>query len=295
MRAFRGRGVGSFAVALAMLLAVSACGGAGGGTSFTGIKRTYVVAGGDRVLDLNGRSGTYTAITPRGSQVLSVSLGPTTMSVGALSFPYLAENQVLIGGGYIGFSRDSVTSDPKAVPGTYTAMTGANFAGELSIDAAGNYIWCMRSAIDGSSCADGSAAKRGSTTLDPTFGFSFSGLLGVYAIFRQGSAAGIFPISTQGLRLTALTQPSGPPRGTFAQPSRNATGDSPLTTAKFTGGAIVVSGGDPAWNGTYQYVVNGGVVSFASELCPDGTCNAIYNNALGILYVARLGNGAFIR
>lgn len=279
----------------AALFALSACsGGSGGGAPFTGIARSYVVAGGNRELKLTGLGGTYTAITPGGSQSLPVSLGPVDISIGARSFSYLAAGNLLIGGGYMGFAAESVVSDPKTVPGTYTTLTGANFAGELSFDSSGNYVWCMRSMMSRDGCADGSAPNSGTTTVVPQPGFKFSGVLGTYAIYREGSEAVIFSVDSQSLHLTALTKPVDAPAGTFAQPSTNATGNRQPVTITFETNSLVVNH-EPNWKGTYGYSLAGGVISFLSHRCPSGACNAIYNNDLQIVYVARLGNAAFIR
>jgi len=283
-------------VAFAILLTVAACNGgsSGGGTSFTGIKQTYVVAAGNRQLALTGRSGTYTTTTSVGSQVLPVSLDETQITVGALSFPYLAKGKLLIGGGYSAFAANSVVSDPSTVPGSYVTMTGANFAGQLTIDKASNYVWCMRSAISGSACADGSTPNTGTTSVQPTLGFQFSGVLGTYAIYQRGTSAAIFPISAQSLRLMALTQTSKPPSGSFAQPLSDATGNPPLVKTVFRGNSFSVTGYAP-WDGEYPYTLSNGTISFTSSQCPNNTCNAIYNNNLGMLFIARLGNALLIR
>jgi hypothetical protein len=284
----------SFLVLITMLLTFSACGGGSSSQpSFTGVNQTYVVAGGERELELKGRSGTYTATTQGGTQALPVSLGPTDISVGGRGFPYFRKGNLLTGGGYIGFASDSVASDPKAAAGTYTTMTGVNFAGQLSIDTSGNYVWCMRSVISGATCADGSIPKSGSTSVQQK-GFKFAGILGTYAIYHHDSGAAIFPIDSQSLRLMALTQPSGPPKGSFMQPSSEAKGNPPLLRIRFERNGVAVSG-DPAWNGDYSYTASGGVVSFSSDQCPNGSCNAIYSNDLGIFYIPRLGNAFFIR
>jgi hypothetical protein len=282
--------------AFVTLLALSACnGGSSGATPFAGINQTYVVAGGNRELKLSGLSGTYTAITLSGEQSLPVSLGPADASVGARSFPYLALGKLLTGGGYLGFALGSVVSDPKTVSGTYTTITGANFAGELSIESSGSYTWCMRSRMSaGGGCADGSAPNSGTTTIVPQPGFKFSGVLGTYAIYQQGSRAAIFSVDSQSLRLMALTEPADSPIGVFSQPPGDAKANPPLITIGFTRNSMVVSG-EPNWNGTYDYTLTSGVISFPAALCPNHTCNAIYNNDLGILYVPRLGNGSFIR
>ena len=297
MFASRCRKAALYLTAFAMLLAASACNGGssgGGGTSFTGITQTYVVALGDRQLELKGRGGTYTATTPGGSQTFPVSIDKTDITVGARVFPYLAKGKLLTGGGYNAFAADSVIFDPSKVPGSYTTMTGANFAGQLSIDNSGNYTWCMRSAMTGTGCVDGSTPKSGTTAVQPNLGFQFSGVIGTYAIYSRGSSASIFPVSSQSLRLMALTQPAKPPIGSFAQPSSEASGNPPLVKAVFKSNSVSVRG-YPAWDGDYPYSVTDGVISFTSSQCPNSVCNAIYNNDLGMLWVPRLGSALFIR
>jgi hypothetical protein len=281
---------------LALLLGFCACDGdSKGGAPFAGITQTYVVAGGNRRLELNGLNGTYSATTPGGTQVLPVSLGEEDLSIAARSVPYLAEGELIIGGGYAGFAVDSVFSDPRTAAGTYTTMTGANFAGELRIDDAGDYVWCMRSRIgENNACADGSTPNRGATSVQSPLGFRFAGVLGTYAIHRRGAAAAIFPVDAQSLRLMAFTQPLDAPRGPFSQPPASAAGRQVSTTVTFEQGSVRISG-EPAWSGTYDYSVDAGVIRFASPQCPGNICNAIYSNDLGTLYVARLGNGLFIR
>lgn len=279
--------------AAALLLGVSACADRGG-APFAGIEGTYVVAGGDRRLELNGDSGTYTAVTPGGVQTEPVTLDESDLWVGTRPLPYLAKDGIILAGGYSGFAADSVLSDPREVPGTYTTMTGSNFAGELRIEPSGEYVWCMRSRIDGDSCADGSSATRGATRLQPRMGFCFAGVPGVYAIHRRGAAAAIFPVGAQSLRLMAFTRASQAPRGSFAQPPSSTIGDAVPTTVAFEKGSVKITGG-AAWSGSYGYVVEDGVIRFASDACPDGVCNAIYNDDLGTMYAARLGNGLFIR
>ena len=279
--------------AVALLLGVSACADRGG-PPFAGIEGAYVVSGGDRRLELNGDSGTYTAVTPGGVQTEPVTLDESDLWVGTRQLPYLAKDGIILAGGYSGFAADSVVSDPREVPGTYTTMTGSNFAGELRIETSGAYVWCMRSRIDGDSCADGSSASRGDTRVQPRMGFSFTGVPGVYAIHRRGAAAAIFPVGAQSLRLMAFTRASKEPRGSFAQPPPSVVSDAEPMTVTFETGAVKVTGG-AAWSGSYAYVVEDGVIRFASDACPDGVCNAIYNDDLGTLYAARLGNGLFIR
>lgn len=279
--------------AVALLLGVAACSDRGG-APFSGIEGTYVVAGGDRRLELNGESGTYTAVTPGGVQTEPATLDESDLWVGTRQLAYLAKDGIILAGGYSGFAADSVVSDPREVPGTYTTMTGSNFAGELLVEASGAYVWCMRSRIDGDSCADGSSASRGQTRVQPRAGFTFSGVPGVYAIHRRGDAAAIFPVGAQSLRLMAVTRASKAPRGSFAQPPSSAVGEPVPMTVVFEKGAVQITGG-ASWSGTYAYVVEDGVIRFTSDACPDGVCNAIYNDELGTLYVARLGNGLFIR
>lgn len=278
--------------ALALLVSLSACGGNSGGPPFAGINQTYVITGGNRELKLSGLKGTYTAVTPSGSQSMPVVVGPGKMSVGKRIIPYLAASNLLVGGGYLGFASAAVTSDPRAVPGTYNTMSGANFAGQLSIDSSGNYVWCMLSTISGAGCTDGSAPNSGTIAVVQG-GFKFSGVLGTYAVYQHGSAAAIFGVDAQSLHLMALTEPQGAPAGKFSQPASGATGGKPLSIS-FTAKSMVVSG-DPNWNGKYAYSLDGGIVSFPSGLCVGGTCNAIFNNSLNIVYIARMGTAAFIR
>ena len=153
----------------------------------------------------------------------------------------------------------------------------------------------MRSRIGADDpCVDGSTPNRGATTIQSPLGFRFAGVLGTYAIHRRGTAAAIFPVDAQSLRLMAFTQPLDAPQGSFSQPPASVAGEQAETTATFAERSVRITG-EPAWNGTYDYTVEAGVIRFASPQCPDGLCNAIYNNELGTLYVARLGNGLFIR
>lgn len=223
-----------------------------------------------------------------------MTLDESDISIGTRQLPYLAKDGIILAGGYSGFAADSVVSDPREVPGSYTTMTGSNFAGELRIEPSGDYVWCMRSRIDGDACADGSSASRGTTRVQPRMGFSFAGVPGVYAIHRRGAVAAIFPVGAQSLRLMAFTRASQAPRGSFAQPPSSTIGDAVPTTVAFEKGTVKITG-DASWSGSYGYVVEDGVIRFASDACPDGVCNAIYNDELGTLYAARLGNGLFIR
>lgn len=283
------------AVLLAALCAVGGCDGDSDGAPFAGIHNTYVLANGARQLALQGVTGTYTATTPSGTQSQPVALTRDDLSIGARTVPYLASGELIVGGGYAGFATGSVVSDPRAVPGVYTTMTGANFAGELQIAASGDYVWCMRGPLTGITCADGSQPSRGATSVQSPLGFTFAGLQGVYAIYREGKAAAIFPVSAQSLRLMAFTSAPQGPRGSFRQPAASALAPSDAIEVAFNNGHLEISG-DSAWTGTYTYSVDaGGVVRFASPQCPGSVCNAIYNNSLGTLYVARLGNGLFIR
>jgi len=261
-----------------------------------GLRGTYVVAGGRRQLQLRDRTGTYTAVTVDGERVLPVTVGRKTISVGGLSSPYLAAGDLLIGGGYVAFAQTRVISDPKAVPGTYTTMTGVNFAGQLSLDKAGNYTWCMRSVISGpGACADGGAPGTGTTAVQSSGGFKFTGVPGTYAIYRSGSSAAIFPIDAHSLRLIALTKPSqSPEERRFTQTYRDVSGDAAIVRVSFSHGSLTVTG-DPVFDGSYSYVSSGGILGISSPRCPNNVCKAIYSNELGILYIARLGTGIFLR
>ena len=65
---------------LAMLAALAGCNGDSTGSApFSGINQSYIVAGGERQLQLEGLSGTYRWISVNGPDVLPVVVSPKTL------------------------------------------------------------------------------------------------------------------------------------------------------------------------------------------------------------------------
>src|SRR5215475_5932203 len=70
--------------------------------SFKGINQTYTLAGGRR-LRLSGLTGTYSTTTISGIKTTSVSLTRDTMVIGGQSISYLADQNFIQGGGFMGY------------------------------------------------------------------------------------------------------------------------------------------------------------------------------------------------
>ncbi len=198
--------------------------GCGGGSddnssdSFNGINQTYILSGGNRKLQLQGKKGSYTAVTFAGVNTMAVSLKEHTINIGGQSLPYLADHDLFQGGGFVGYADNVVIDDPGKVPGTFNTLTGANFLGQLTIGSDDKFTWCQRGNFNGSGgCTDGSVPIAGIIVPLPKVGFKFSGIAGNYAVYQQGAAGAIFPVDNRGLNLKATTQTTAIPRGTFSQ------------------------------------------------------------------------------
>jgi len=279
----RGNRGAAIAGAALSLLGMLGCNGGSSPQPFAGITQNYIVAGGKRTLALTGTTGTYTAVTLNGPQISPVSLTSTRMIVGGVSGPYLADHNLIQGGGYVGFASSGVISNPAVVPGTYNTLTGANFAGQLTITNSSHYSWCQRSSFTSSnSCADGSTPATGQIVVQAGGGFMFSGMRGTYAAYRQGSAAILFPIDNRGVNLKAVSQDSMVPNGTYFQ-----------ALSCFSGTDTLTIRGVPNFSGSKTYTNSNGAIRFASANCRGGVCTGSYNSALGIVYLAQIGNAFF--
>jgi len=263
-------------------------------TPFVGIDQTYTLASGNRKLQLNGQTGTYAALTIVGNNTLAVSLTQSALIIGGLSFPYLAAGNLIQGGGYEGYASSAVISDPTRVPGVYNTLTGANFGGQLTIVGAGRYMWCRRSTYTSSgTCADGGTAATGSIEILPARGFRFSEISGTSAVYRKVAAAALFPIDNRGFILRALSQSAVAPSGTFSQALRSANESNHIATVSFLANNRLTIEGVQNFAGSYTYTFANGALSFPSASCRSGTCIGIYNNALGIVYLAQVGDVFF--
>jgi hypothetical protein len=264
-------------------------------TPFAGINQTYVLAGGVRRLTLNGLTGSYRAVTFSGTNQLAVSLTQNRITIGGLSLPYMAVGNFFQGGGFMGFASGAVSTDPTKFPATYNTLAGANFAGQLAITAGATYTWCRASTfVTSGTCADGTTPQGGSIVLKST-GFTFGGLPGTYAVYHQGSASALFPVDNRGLALRALSETSVQPTGSFSQALIAATASNNLATLALLSDKITIAG-VPNFSGSYSYSSSGrGAFSFASAYCRNGICPGIFNDVLGIVYLAQVGNAVFIR
>jgi hypothetical protein len=264
-------------------------------TPFAGITNTYILQSGVRQLALNGLAGIYKATTSSGVNQLPVSLTPSRVSVGGLLLPYLATANMFQASGFVGMTSRGVSKDPTQFPATYNTLSGANFAGQLSIAADGTYSWCRASAIvSGSACADGSTPKNGQIVVKSN-GFAFGGLPGTYAIYHHASASSLFPVDDRGLALRAVTQTQVQLSGTYSETLLAAAASSYITTVTLTSNMITIAG-VPNFSGSYSYSSSGlGAFSFASTFCRTGTCRGIFNDVLGVVYIAQVGNGIFIQ
>jgi hypothetical protein len=275
--------------------------GCGGGsnnntnTSFNGMNQTYVLSGGSRKLRLDGVKGTYTAVTFSGVNSLAVSLKEHTITIGGQSLPYLADHNIFQGGGYVGYADNAVIDDPGRVLGTFNTLSGANFSGQLAITSGDKFTWYQHSNLNGSGgCIDDRQPIAGTVVPLPAVGFKLSGVVGNYAAYHQGAAAAIFPVDNRGLNLKALTQTTAIPRGTFSQCLISA-GSSHIAKLSFSDSSKLTIEGVPNFSGTYSYSYSEGEISFSSNACRNGTCVGIYNNSLGLVYLAQVGNAIFFR
>jgi hypothetical protein len=276
--------------------------GCGGGsnangpvTPFAGINRTYVLAGGIRQLQLNGLTGSYVAKTFSGERTLAVSLTRATMTIGGVSFPYLAAGNVIQGGGFVGFAATTVIDDPAAVPGKYNTIIGANFAGELALTATGKYTWCQRTTLKTPSvCADGSTPLIGSIVVQGPQGFQLSGIPGIYGAYRQDGVAALFPIDNRGLNLRAVSQTATIPSGSFSEGLLAATGSNHIASVSFPSSNLIKIQGVPTFSGTFRYSYSNGAIAYSFAACRNGRCTGIYNKDLGVVYLAEIGNDIFL-
>lgn len=290
----------SLFVSAALLLGVfwSYAGAAEKTAVFKGIDKTYILSGGRRILELKGTSGVYIPTTLSGTQSLPVELTRDTLAVaGGTAWAYVAKRGLLLAGPLEGFDSAHVISNPGEVAGTYTTINGANFPGVLKIDQAG-YFWCQKSLLlPDNTCADRTLPKRGTIAVQLNGGFKFSGTTGTYAVYRRGDAAAIFAVDVSSLRLMAVSQPKGKPKGSFIRPTVDTSfpDKGNLIRVKFDSAAkrLKISGAT-VWEGEYPYAVDSGVISITSSRCPDGMCFAIYNKSLGILHFPRLDSRTFV-
>ena len=284
---------------VAILAGLLGCdGGSSGQTgtpSFTGINQTYTLAGG-RKLRLEGLTGTYSAVTLSGLNTMPVTLTNNTIVIGGQSIPYLADQNLIQGGGYVGYADNSVIDDPKAIAGAYNTLTGANFPGQLTINSDNTYAWCQRSSFNNSGgCTDGSALLSGNIEVLPSKGFKFAGVSGTYAAYRDGSVAALFPIDNRGLNLRALSQTVAVPRGTFLQSLIGTAHRDHIATVTFSGKNKLTIKGVRNFTDSYTYSYTSGAISFSSSACRNGICAGIYNDQLGLVYLAQIGNILFFK
>jgi hypothetical protein len=284
---------------IATLLILGGMFGCGGSdesnSSFNGINQTYVLASGNRKLQLQGKTGSYTAATFAGVNTMAVSLKEHTISIGGQSLPYLADHNLFQGGGFVGYADDAVIDDPAKVAGTFNTLTGANFLGQLTIGSDDKFAWCQRGNFNGSGgCTDGSVPIAGPIVLLPKVGFKFSGIAGNYAVYQQGAAGAIFPVDNRGLNLKALSQATTVPRGTFSQCLISA-GANHVAKLSFSDGSKLTIEGVRNFSGTYSYSYVNGAIGFSSSACRNGTCTGIYNDELSLVYLAQVGNAIFFK
>ena len=286
-------------IAIVLLVGLNGCGGGSddnSSSSFNGMNQTYVLSSGNRKLQLQGKKGSYTAVTFAGINTMAVSLKEHTISIGGQSFPYLADHNLFQGGGFVGYADNAVVDDPAKVPGTFNTLTGANFPGQLTIGADHKFTWCQRSNFNGSGgCNDGSVPISGTIVALPLVGFRFSGVAGNYAVYQQGAAGAIFPVDNRGLNLKAVTETAAIPRGTFSQCLMSAPGANHVAKLSFSGDSKLTIKGIPNFSGTYSYSYANGAISFSSSACRNGTCTGTYNDQLGLVYLAQIGNAIFFK
>ena len=264
-------------------------------TPFAGINQTYILQSGVRQLTLDGLTGTYQVTNFSGVKQFPVSLTQTQITVGGLLLPYLATTDLFQASGLMGMASGAVSKDPTQFPATYNTLSGANFAGQLSIAGSGAYSWCRNSNFASSSaCADGSTPQSGQIVVKSA-GFAFGGLPGTYAIYHQANASALFPVDDRGLALRAVTQTQAQLSGTFSETLLAASASNYIATVTLAPKMISIAG-ILNFSGSYGYSSsNLGAFSFASSFCRNGTCPGIFNDALGLVYVAQVGNGVFIR
>ena len=126
-------------------------------------------------------------------------------------------------------------------------------------------------------------------------GFKFSGIAGNYAVYQQGAAGAIFPVDNRGLNFKALSQTTTVPRGTFSQCLISAARANHIATVSFSDGGKLTIDGVGKFHGPYSYSYLNGTISFSSSACRNGTCVGIYNNKLGLIYLAQVGNAIFFK
>ncbi|HTY57008.1 MAG TPA: hypothetical protein VMB26_17505 [Candidatus Binataceae bacterium] len=264
-------------------------------TPFAGINQTYILQGGVRQLALNGLTGIYQATTSSGVNQLPVTLTSRQITVGGLLLPYLATANLFQASGFLGIASSAVSKDPTQFPATYNTLSGANFAGQLTIAASGAYSWCRASAlVSDSACADGSIPQSGQIVVKSN-GFAFGGLPGTYAAYHQATASALFPVDDRGLALRAMSQTRAQLSGTFSETLLAAAASNYVTTVTLTSNMITIAR-VPNFSGSYSYNSSGlGAFSFASSFCRNGTCPGIFNDVLGVMYIAQVGNGVFIQ
>ena len=149
--------------------------------------------------------------------------------------------------------------------------------------------------MEAGGCTDGSVPIAGAIVPLPKVGFKFSGIAGDYAVYQQGAAGSIFPVDNRGLNLKAVTETTAIPRGTFSQCLISAPGGNHVAKLSFSDGSKLTIEGVPNFSGTYSYSYVKGAISFSSGACRNGTCVGIYNNKLGLVYLAQIGNAIFFK
>lgn len=279
------------AALLLVMLAAAGCSDRAGSGEVSG---SYAVAGGRRTLHVERGSGEYTTVGPTRVDALPVVVTRDTITIGGLDGPYYSTGDVVVGGGYVAFRKEYLTTDPSLLAGTYRSLIGAAMLGEIVIASDGSYVWCRTSTRAETGCAEGAAPLRGSVLVQPDGGLTLSGFPGTYAAYRRGDAVAIFPIDTLSPRLLALTASSDAPSGSFYQVTRQGGADGARVVLELDDGRAQI-GGLPGWSGSHSYEAENGTLGIASTRCPGGTCRGIYNDALGIVYVAGIGNTTFVR
>jgi hypothetical protein len=265
-------------------------------TSFSGVNQTYILSSGSRKLQLQGLKGTYSAVTFSGSNSIAVSLTRHTIAIGGAKLPYLADHNFFQSAGYVGYAESAVIDDPAKVAGTFNTLTGANFSGQLTITSDDKYTWCQHGNFNGTGgCTDGSSPIAGTVVPIATVGFKFSGIAGNYAAYQQGAAAAIFPVDNRGLNLKAVSQNTMVPKGTFSECLMSAATKNHIAKVTFSDQNKLTIDGVQNFGGTYTYSYANGEISFPSSACRNGTCAGIYNDQLGIVYLAQIGDAMFFK
>lgn|GEM_PF-4460089 len=82
--------------------------------------------------------------------------------------------------------------------------------------------------------------------------------------------------------------------GSFSQ-ALTSKGSNEIATLTLLSHQMTIAG-VPNFSGSYTYgSSNHGAFSFASAYCRSGSCPGIFNDILGIVYLAQVGDGVFIR